>query len=179
MPRVQNLVHGHAPGPGVQRRVQRNGMAALGTRPLLSLAPYGTDVRCTHHAHGRPPLQRFVSVTPKAVGAPSTIGCPVDSSMPRFEASQSAIPCPHETPQQTLYASLPYTRKRLIDICVASTWRFSSPYLHIAKPSSFTSAWEIMRPFLVLFAIIYTASRHPWKILISLFEACVCNGRVS
>lgn len=79
MPRVQNLVHapgGHAPGPGVQRRVQRNGMTALGTRPLLSLAPYGTDLRCTHHAHGRPSLQRFVFVTPKAVGGPSTIGCP-------------------------------------------------------------------------------------------------------
>lgn len=94
-----------------------------------------------HAPRPRPPVSAALCIrNTESSGGPVDDWVPVDSSMPRFEASQSAIPCPHETPQQTLCASLPYTRKRHIDICVASTWRFSSPYLHIAKPSSFTSA---------------------------------------
>lgn len=58
---------GH-PALGVQRKVQRNGMTALGTRPLLALAPYGTELRCTL-AHGRPPLQYCVSVLREQQGA--------------------------------------------------------------------------------------------------------------
>lgn len=126
----------------VQGKVQGNGMTALGTRPLLSLAPYGTELRCTH-ARPRPPAFTVLCIrTPKVIGRTLTIVCPWVLQRRGYKASQSMMLSFSSLWESSTNAAsnvVPHRRKRTA-ICVASAWRFSSSYLHIAKPYSFISA---------------------------------------